>query len=104
MNAITIRTLQALKDKQQKFAMVTAYDATFAQLAADAGIETLLVGDSLGNVVQGQDSTVPVTLDEMVYHTRAVSRGNARSERGTPCWARLLTRGTSQSSPSTFTI
>lgn len=81
MKAITIRTLQSLKDTQQKFAMVTAYDATFAQLAADAGIETLLVGDSLGNVVQGQSSTVPVTLEEMVYHTAAVARGNARAER-----------------------
>ena len=81
MSAISIRTLQSMKDKGQKFSVLTAYDATFAQLAADAGVEALLVGDSLGNVIQGQTSTIPVTLEEMVYHTAAVARGNARAER-----------------------
>jgi 3-methyl-2-oxobutanoate hydroxymethyltransferase len=56
--------------------MLTAYDASFARLADDAGVDCLLVGDSLGMVVQGQTSTVPVTLDEMIYHTRCVARGN----------------------------
>ena len=59
--------------------MVTAYDATFARLFDDAGIEVLLVGDSLGMVVQGQDSTLPVTVDEVIYHCRAVARGTRRA-------------------------
>ena len=79
MTAISIRTLQAMKEKQQKFAVLTAYDATFAQLAADTGVEALLVGDSLGNVLQGQSSTLPVTLEDMIYHTSMVARGNAKS-------------------------
>ena len=81
MNPISIRTLQSQKDKQQRFSVLTAYDSTFAQLAADAGIEALLVGDSLGMVLQGRDSTLPVTLEDMVYHTAAVARGNAKAER-----------------------
>lgn len=59
--------------------MVTAYDATFARMFDDAGIDVLLVGDSLGMVVQGQDSTLPVTVDEVVYHCRAVARGTKRA-------------------------
>ena len=55
--------------------MLTAYDFTFARIFDDAGIDVLLVGDSLGNVVQGRDTTLPVTLDEIVYHTRLVARG-----------------------------
>ncbi|MDF1762994.1 MAG: 3-methyl-2-oxobutanoate hydroxymethyltransferase [Oleibacter sp.] len=81
MTAISIRTLQTMKQEQQRFSVLTAYDATFAQLAADAGIEVLLVGDSLGMVVQGQSSTVPVSLEHMVYHTAAVALGNARAAR-----------------------
>jgi 3-methyl-2-oxobutanoate hydroxymethyltransferase len=60
----------------EKIAMLTAYDASFARLADDAGVDCLLVGDSLGMVVQGQTSTVPVTLEQMVYHTQCVARGN----------------------------
>jgi 3-methyl-2-oxobutanoate hydroxymethyltransferase len=59
--------------------MVTAYDATFARVLDDAGADVLLVGDSLGMVVQGNDSTLPVTMDQMVYHARAVSRGTRRA-------------------------
>ena len=59
--------------------MVTAYDATFAQLFDQAGMDILLVGDSLGMVVQGQDSTLPVTVDEVIYHCRAVARGTERA-------------------------
>ncbi|MDO6683162.1 MULTISPECIES: 3-methyl-2-oxobutanoate hydroxymethyltransferase [unclassified Oceanobacter] len=81
MNPVTLRSLQAYKAQQQTFAVVTAYDATLAQLAADAGIEALLVGDSLGMVLQGQDSTLPVTLTDMVYHTRCVANGNRRAQR-----------------------
>lgn len=59
--------------------MVTAYDATFARLFDEAGIDVLLVGDSLGMVVQGRDSTLPVTVDEVIYHCRAVARGTRRA-------------------------
>ncbi len=59
--------------------MVTAYDATFARLFDEAGVDVLLVGDSLGMVVQGQDSTLPVTVDEVIYHCRAVARGARRA-------------------------
>jgi len=76
MSKTTINTLHQCKQDNKKFAVVTAYDATFAQLASTAGIDVLLVGDSLGMVLQGKDSTVPVTLDEMCYHTASVARGN----------------------------
>ncbi len=74
--AITLSTLNKMKQASEKFTCLTAYDSTFAQLASEAGVEVLLVGDSLGNVLQGHDSTVPVTLQDMVYHTECVSRGN----------------------------
>lgn len=72
---VTVRTLQAMKRAGERIAMVTAYDATMARLAEAGGVDVVLVGDSLGMVVQGLDNTLPVTLDEMVYHCRAVSRG-----------------------------
>ena len=62
-----------------KIVMVTAYDATFAALADEAGVDVVLVGDSVGMVVQGVDTTLPVTLDEAMYHTRMVSRGATRA-------------------------
>jgi 3-methyl-2-oxobutanoate hydroxymethyltransferase len=74
--AITLHRLREMYASGEKIVMLTAYDASFARLADDAGVDCLLVGDSLGMVVQGQTSTVPVTLDEMVYHTRCVARGN----------------------------
>ncbi|MFM2056661.1 MAG: 3-methyl-2-oxobutanoate hydroxymethyltransferase [Pseudomonadota bacterium] len=73
-------TLQSLRDmlaRAEPISMLTAYDATFARVADDAGIDTLLVGDSLGMIIQGHSSTLPVTLDEMAYHTRCVARGLA---------------------------
>lgn len=73
---ITLHRLREMHAQGDKIAMVTAYDATFARLVDDAGVDCILVGDSLGMIVQGQSSTVPVTLDEMVYHTRCVVRGN----------------------------
>lgn len=79
MSKITINSLHSAKQKGEKFTVLTAYDATFAHLASAAGVEVLLVGDSLGMVLQGKDSTVPVTLDEMCYHTAAVARGNQGS-------------------------
>ena len=79
MNKINIRTLAECKRKGEKFSVLTAYDATFSQLVSAAGVEVILVGDSLGMVCQGHDSTLPVTLDDMVYHTRAVAAGNQGS-------------------------
>jgi 3-methyl-2-oxobutanoate hydroxymethyltransferase len=69
----------AMKANNEKFAVITAYDFTFSKLIEDAAIEVVLVGDSLGNVIQGRDSTIPVTVDEMAYHTEAVKRGNSRA-------------------------
>jgi 3-methyl-2-oxobutanoate hydroxymethyltransferase len=71
---VTIGTLQRLKKARERFCCVTAYDATFARLIDEAGAETMLVGDSLGMVLQGHDSTLPVTIDDMAYHTRCVMR------------------------------
>lgn len=73
---ITLHTLQALKQRGEKFACITAYDALFAGLVSKAGVELILVGDSLGMVLQGHDSTLPVTMDDMVYHMQCVKRGN----------------------------
>ena len=75
MNNITLNQLKQYKHTGEKFAVITAYDATFAQLIDQSNIECILVGDSLGNVIQGQKSTVPVTMEHMVYHTQCVSRG-----------------------------
>lgn len=76
---VTIHTLKKLKQAGQKICMVTAYDATFSRILDEAGADVLLVGDSLGMVVQGNDSTLPVTMDQMVYHSRAVSRAAKRA-------------------------
>jgi len=72
---VTAPKLRRMKRKGQRITMLTAYDATFARMFDDAEIDVLLVGDSLGMVVQGQDSTLPVTVDEVIYHCRAVARG-----------------------------
>jgi 3-methyl-2-oxobutanoate hydroxymethyltransferase len=79
MKTTTITNLNAMKADGEKFAVITAYDYTFSRLIETAGIEVTLVGDSLGNVIQGRDSTIPVTLDEMAYHTEIVKRGNSRT-------------------------
>ncbi|AIN47142.1 3-methyl-2-oxobutanoate hydroxymethyltransferase [Candidatus Palibaumannia cicadellinicola] len=79
MNITTISYLRHQKQRQQKFASITAYDATFASLFEQHGISVMLVGDSLGMTIQGHDSTLPVTLDDMIYHTRCVRRGATKS-------------------------
>lgn len=79
MTAVTIRNLQDMKLAGEKFACITAYDATFSRLISSSGAETILIGDSLGMVLQGQESTVPVTIGEMAYHTASVARGNQGS-------------------------
>jgi len=73
---VTLHRLREMHAQGEKITMLTAYDATFARLVDDAGVDSILVGDSLGMTVQGHTSTVPVSLDDMVYHTRCVARGN----------------------------
>jgi 3-methyl-2-oxobutanoate hydroxymethyltransferase len=79
MSRISIHKLREWKAQGQRFAMITAYDYPSARLVEQAGIPVILVGDSLGSVVLGYDSTVPVTMDDIVYHTRAVVRATSRS-------------------------
>lgn len=74
---ITLHTLQEMKQRGEKFACLTSYDALFAGLVSRAGVELILVGDSLGMVLQGHDSTLPVTMEDMLYHMQCVKRGNA---------------------------
>jgi 3-methyl-2-oxobutanoate hydroxymethyltransferase len=74
MAKVTISTLDKMKDAGERFVCITAYDATFARVVSEAGAETILVGDSLGMVLQGHDSTIPVTIDHMAYHTECVTR------------------------------
>ncbi len=76
---VTIHTLRQMKERGEKIAMLTAYDATFARLLDEGGADVLLVGDSLGMVVQGHETTLPVTLEDMAYHCRAVVRGTRRA-------------------------
>lgn len=76
---ITVNTLNKMKAEGEKIAMLTCYEASFAALMNEAGVDMLLVGDSLGMAVQGKSSTLPVSLQEMCYHTEAVSRGNSRA-------------------------
>jgi 3-methyl-2-oxobutanoate hydroxymethyltransferase len=76
---VTLKTLETIKRKGERFACITAYDAAFAEIASSAGVEVLLVGDSLGMVVQGHDSTLPVTMQDILYHLETVRRGNRGS-------------------------
>jgi 3-methyl-2-oxobutanoate hydroxymethyltransferase len=76
---VTVPDLRARKSSGEKIAMVTAYDFTMARLVDEAGVDMVLVGDSLGMVVQGLTTTIPVTLDEMAYHCRSVARGLGRA-------------------------
>ena len=75
----TLNTLLKMKQDGQKIAMLTCYDASFAHLLDAAGVDIFLIGDSLGNVIQGHSSTLPVTMDDMVYHTAAVARGTSKA-------------------------
>ncbi|MDT3610830.1 3-methyl-2-oxobutanoate hydroxymethyltransferase [Cronobacter sakazakii] len=79
MKPTTISQLRRLKETGKKFATITAYDFSFAKLFEEEGIGVMLVGDSLGMTVQGHDSTLPVTVDDIAYHTRAVRRGAPHS-------------------------
>lgn len=74
--AVTITRLLDMKQANDKIAMLTCYDASFASLLDKCGVEVLLIGDSLGNVLQGQSTTLPVTIEHIAYHTECVARGN----------------------------
>ena len=76
---VNVSTLRKMKEEGEPIACLTAYDASFAVLVDTAGVDLVLVGDSLGMVIQGHDTTVPVTVNDVVYHSRAVARGLRRA-------------------------
>lgn len=75
MSRLNLTHLRKMKTEQNKIAVLTAYDASFAHVLEQSGVDVILVGDSLGMVIQGQESTLPVTVDDMIYHTQNVVRG-----------------------------
>lgn len=79
MKTVRLPHLFEMKQKGEKFCCLTVYDASFANIISSLGVEIIFVGDSLGMVIQGHDSTVPVTVDDIVYHTKQVARGNQGS-------------------------
>lgn len=79
MTRLTISALAALKTSEEKIVSLTAYDASFATLLDEAGVEIILVGDSLGMVLHGQDNTLNVSMEDMIYHTRLVAAGSKRA-------------------------
>ena len=76
---VRVPDLAVMKERGERIVMLTAYDATMARLLDRAGIDLLLVGDSLGNVILGLDTTIPVSLDAILHHTRAVTQGASRA-------------------------
>jgi len=76
---ITVKTLTDMKSKNEKISMLTAYDYTMAQIVDGSGIDVILVGDSASNVMAGHETTLPITLDQMIYHASSVIRGVKRS-------------------------
>jgi 3-methyl-2-oxobutanoate hydroxymethyltransferase len=76
---ISITKLLAMHAEREKITMLTAYDSTMSALLNRCGVEVILVGDSLGNVIQGHSSTTPVTVEQMVYHTECVARANTHA-------------------------
>ncbi|MBI5612306.1 MAG: 3-methyl-2-oxobutanoate hydroxymethyltransferase [Gammaproteobacteria bacterium] len=79
MKPVTLATLRQMKPAGEKIACLTAYDYSFASLLDRSGVDLIMVGDSLGMVIQGHDTTLPVTLADMIYHSRCVARGVARA-------------------------
>ncbi|WP_322106803.1 3-methyl-2-oxobutanoate hydroxymethyltransferase [Paraburkholderia sp. J41] len=78
-SAVTVPKLQAMRDAGERITMLTCYDASFSALCDRAGVDTLLIGDSLGNVLQGHTTTLPVTLDDIAYHTACVARAQPKA-------------------------
>lgn len=78
MQQVTLQTLKKMKKDGEKIAVLTCYDSTFSKISNQAGIDALLVGDTLGMVLQGNDSTLPVTIEHMAYHTACVKKGIVR--------------------------
>ena len=76
---VTIRDFQERKNRGEKLVVVTAYDALFGKLVDESGVDAVLVGDSLGNLLAGFDTTLPVTLDQMIYHARSTRAGVKRA-------------------------
>lgn len=79
MKKVTISTLAKMKQEGERISVITAYDASFAKLFDEQGIEVMLIGDSLGMVLMGEDSTLPVTIEQMAYHTKSVKNGAKRA-------------------------
>src|SRR5579875_494168 len=79
LKRITTNTLQKMKDSGEKISMLTAYDFSFAQIFDNAGMDVILVGDSASNVMAGHETTLPITLDQMIYHASSVIRAVKRS-------------------------
>ena len=79
IKTVTLRTLNKFKEDNEKFTCLTAYESTMASVISDAGVDVILVGDSLGMVIQGHDSTLPVTMDQLIYHLECVVKGNKSS-------------------------
>ena len=76
---MTTHQLQEMKSRGEKISMLTAYDYSYAKIVDDAGIDVILVGDSASNVMAGHDSTLPITLEQMIYHAQSVIRAVTRS-------------------------
>ena len=76
MSRLNLTSLRKMKAEQNKIAVLTAYDASFSHVLEQAGVDVILVGDSLGMVIQGKESTLPVTVEDMIYHTSNVVRGS----------------------------
>ena len=79
MKKVTILDLQKMKDSGEKITMLTAYDYPFARMLDEAGVDILLIGDSVGNVMMGYENTLPVTVDDIIYHTRAVVKARKKA-------------------------
>jgi len=79
MSRLTIQAIQNMKSQNEKIAVLTAYDASFAGVLDENGVDAFIVGDSLGMVIQGHDSTLPVSMDDMIYHSANVARGSQRT-------------------------
>ena len=82
---VNVATLGRMKAEGEKIASITCYDASYAALVDEADVDVVLVGDSLGMVIQGHDTTVPVTLEHIIYHCRAVAKGLSRPFRWRTC-------------------